>query len=258
MLQFTSVWDYYVLALSALAGAAMGSFLYCMALRMVHGESMGGRSRCAACGHILSARDLIPVASFLALRGKCRYCGKSMSRSYLYAELLSAAVFVSAVLRFGISLVMLEMLLLSCVLLAISFADLMDFIIPDVFILSGIAIRAAFILLGGNVWQAALKALVGGLSISVPVLLIVLLMDKLLKKETMGGGDIKLLFMAGLYFDWKINLMGILFACVAGILFAYGSGKKKQPIPFGPSITGGIWIAALAGEPLLNWYLGLF
>ncbi len=258
MLQFTSVWDFYVLIISVLAGAAVGSFLHCLAWRTVHGESMGGRSRCAACGHTLSTRDLIPVVSFLALRGKCRYCGKAMSRSYLYAELLSAAVFASAVLRFGITIMMPEMLLLACVLLAISFADLMDFIIPDSFILLGIAIRVVFILLSGNVWQTALSALVGGLSISVPVLLLVLLMDKLLKKESMGGGDIKLLFMAGLYFDWKINLMGILFACVAGILFAYVSGKKKQPIPFGPSIAAGIWIAALAGEPLLNWYLGLF
>lgn len=258
MLQFASGWDYYVLILSALTGAAMGSFLHCLAGRTVHEESMGGRSHCAACGHTLSMRDLIPVVSFLALRGKCRYCGEKMSKGYLYAELLSAAVFVSALLRFGISLLMLQMLLLSCVLLAISFADLMDFIIPDAFILSGIVIRMTFILLSGNIWPTLLSALVGGLSISVPVLLLVLLMDKVLKKESMGGGDIKLLFMAGLYFDWKINLMAILFACVAGILFAYVSGKKKQPIPFGPSIAAGVWIAALAGEPLLNWYLSLF
>ena len=70
----------YVLTLAALLGAVFGSFINCMAYRLAHGQSvMKGRSRCTSCGHELGAADLVPVFSYVFLRGKCRYCGEKLS-----------------------------------------------------------------------------------------------------------------------------------------------------------------------------------
>ena len=86
----------YCCLLAALLGACMGSFLNCAAWRIVHGESvLRGRSHCDACGHVLAVRDLIPVVSYLAAHGRCRYCGAKLSRRHVLAEAVSALVFVT-------------------------------------------------------------------------------------------------------------------------------------------------------------------
>ena len=95
--------------LAAVLGACLGSFLNCLAWRTVHGESVWrGRSHCDVCGHVLGARDLVPVVSFLASHGKCRYCGAKLSARHVWAEVVSALVFVSLLFQYDISLQALE------------------------------------------------------------------------------------------------------------------------------------------------------
>ena len=80
-------------------------------------------------------------------------------------------------------------------------------------------------------------------------------------REAMGGGDLKLLFVTGLFFGWKGNLLCLILACIFGIVFgllaAGRGGEKDAPIPWGPSIALGAWVTALAGEPFIRWYLSL-
>lgn len=115
----------YCCLLAALLGACMGSFLNCAAWRIVHGESvLRGRSHCDACGHVLTVRDLIPVVSYLAAHGRCRYCGAKLSRRHVMAEAVSALVFVTLLLHYDISLQALEGWCVAGILLACSFADL--------------------------------------------------------------------------------------------------------------------------------------
>ena len=96
-------------------------------------------------------------------------------------------------------------------------------------------------------------------SVSVPLLLFVLLADRVLGWETMGGADIKLFAALGLHFSLALMLMLLIFACVFGILFAL-AGKKGRgtEFPFGPAIALSAWTTLLIGQPLLNWYLSLF
>lgn len=252
----------YLCFLTAVFGLAMGSFLNCMAVRIVHKEPLTGRSYCPDCRHPLAAVDLVPVFSWLFLKGKCRYCKKTVSAWYPASELLTAAVFLSALFKYDVSLKTLEMLVLASILLCISFADLEAYLIPDGLIIAGIACRVLFILLSGDVWTNALTSLIGGISVSLPVLLIVLVMEKILKKEAMGGGDIKLLFMIGIYFDWKLNLTALFFACFIGIALALCLKKRAaqngRQIPFGPALAAGAWLSMLFAQPLISWYLGLF
>lgn len=109
MLHLSPFLTIYCCVLAALLGACMGSFLNCMAWRVVHGESvLRGRSHCDACGHVLGARDLVPVVSYLVSGGKCRYCGAKLSSRHVWGEVMGAAVFVSLLLHYDISLRLLE------------------------------------------------------------------------------------------------------------------------------------------------------
>lgn len=272
---------------AAAAGLVMGSFLNCYAIRLVKGEPIArGRSHCVECGHTLSAADLVPLFSWLFLKGRCRYCGKKISAEYPLSELICAIIFVSFILKFGISIKLLEMLIVASITFCIAICDIKDYTIPDRLIIAGILCRAVFVLFSGDMAKNALQSLIGGLSISLPLLVIVILMEKVLKKEAMGGGDIKLFFMTGLYFSWQVNLLSLILACIAGICIGVGNlgagtrrslkpgdespdkkpgaggrtpeVKERRLIPFGPAIVCGFFMGALFGEQVISAYLGMF
>lgn len=124
----------YICVLTVVLGACMGSFLNCMAWRIVHGESvLHGRSHCDVCGHVLGAGDLIPVVSYIIHKGRCKYCGAKLSAGHVFAEVLTALTFLLLVLKYDISLQALEYILLACLLLAAAFTDLEGYMIPDRF-----------------------------------------------------------------------------------------------------------------------------
>ena len=122
----------YILCITFFLGCCLGSFADCLAMRLLSGESaLAGRSHCDSCGHVLGAPDLVPLFSWLFLKGRCRYCGAKLSARHVWGELAGGAMFVSALLKYDISLQVLEAWLLACVLLACAFADLEGYIIPD-------------------------------------------------------------------------------------------------------------------------------
>ena len=262
MLYLTPFITAYCCALAALLGACMGSFLNCMAWRIVHGESvLRGRSHCDACGHVLGARDLIPVVSFLLSGGKCRYCGAKLSARHVWGELVSAAVFVSLLLQYDISLQLLEAWLLACVLLVCAFADLEGYIIPDRCIAVGVVLFFASLFFSPAPLARLLDGLLGGLGVALGLLAVVLVMEKRMGREAMGGGDLKLLFVTGLFLGWRGNLLCLILACLIGIVCGIAAAKRGgadgAPIPWGPSIALAAWLTALFGEPFINWYLSL-
>lgn len=94
---------------------------------------------------------------------------------------------------------------------------------------------------------------------SLPLLILSLILDKILKKDTMGGGDIKLFFMAGMYFALPVNVLVLLMSAIIGILFGILRKKNEEKqIPFGPAISVGYFLGMLFGSELVNLYLGLF
>lgn len=259
MLRLSAFITVYCCTVAALLGACTGSFLGCLAWRTVHGESvLRGRSHCDVCGHVLGVRDLVPVFSYLFSGGKCRYCGAKLSARHVWGELISGAVFVTLLLRYDISLQTLEGWLLACVLLACAFADLEGYIIPDRFIAAGVVLFAVTLLIEPEPFHRLADGLLGGVGVGGGLLLLSLYMDKRLKRETLGGGDIKLLFLTGLFFGWKGNLLCLTLACVAGIVWGLAGKRRGEAIPWGPSIAVGAWITALAGQMFIDWYLGFF
>ncbi|NLJ69872.1 MAG: prepilin peptidase [Clostridiaceae bacterium] len=245
-----------------LLGITMGSFLNCVAMRVLSGEPIArGRSHCMSCGHKLGVLDLIPLFSWLFLRGKCRYCGSKISARYPLSELVLGIVYVVILAKYDLTLKTLELVVLYSILLCVTLCDLDKHIIPDRFIVVGIINRIIFILLSGNILEELKLSVIGAFSVSLPLLILSLILDKILKKDTMGGGDIKLFFMAGMYFAWPVNLLVLFMSAIIGILFGILAKSKKNEenqIPFGPAISVGYFLGMLVGSELINLYLGLF
>lgn len=249
----------YVCVLAFVLGAALGSFLNCAAYRIVRGESfVRGRSRCPDCDHTLAPRDLVPVFSWLVLRGKCRYCGKKIPARYPLTELVFALVTLACVLRFDLTLLCARNLVFLACLYCLALTDLDAQIIPDGCLLTAAlawAVTAPFLLPS---WAEAGKCLLAALVYGGALLGLSLVMDRVLGRESLGGGDVKLFALTGLYLGLVGTLFAVLLACILGLLIALALRiRRAQAFPFGPAIAASAALMLLYGGALVEWYLGL-
>ena len=252
----------YCVVLAALLGAALGSFLNCAAWRIAHRESfVRGRSRCPQCGHVLGAADLVPVFSWLLLRGRCRYCKGKIPARYVLAELCFAAITVCNLLHFDLTPVMLRNLVFLCCLFCLSLVDLEIYEIPDGCLL--VALLAWFAALPFTftrpLGRYVLVHVLSGLGLGGAILLLALIMDRVLRRESMGGGDIKLFALVGLYLGALGGLLAVLLSCLFGLAFAaLGRKGRNAPFPFGPAIAAAAVVTLFWGDGVVAWYLSLF
>ena len=196
-------------------GSIVGSFLNVVIYRVPRGESIvRPPSACPACGTRLRARDNIPVLGYLLLRGRCRYCSAPISPRYPTVEILAGLLPLLVFARFGLGRELLVYWPLSYVLLVISFIDLDLRIIPDKVTLPGIAVGLVVAPLVGltGFWESLIGILVGGGALY----LIGVLGELILRKESMGGGDVKLAAMLGAFLGWKMILLALFSAFLIG------------------------------------------
>jgi len=242
-------------------GAVFGSFLNCAAWRIAHGESfLRGHSHCPSCGHELGVRDLVPIFSWLLQRGRCRYCGTKISVRYLLAELFFAVVTVLCLWRFDLTVLCLRNWIFLCCLFCLSLVDLECYTIPDGCLLIAVGAWIAALPFLWPGWAEIGRSVLAALLFGGGILLLSIVMDKVLGKESLGGGDVKLFAVVGLYLGITGTLFTVLLSCVLGLLFALvlaRQGKKGQAIPFGPSISLAAAIMLLFGRGIIQWYLGL-
>lgn len=256
----------YFTFLAFLTGAAGGSFINCLSWRIVHGERVTeGRSHCTFCGHVLGVLDLFPVLSWVFLKGKCRYCNAHISSRYLLTELLMGTVAVTLLFRYGLSLTTLFYLILAFILLGESLTDLEIYEIPDGFHLAAIVWWCLYLpFCGEPVLSRLVGGLLGGGVIAGGMLLLTMVFDRIMGKETMGGADIKLFFVTGLYLGLLGNLLNLIASCIMGLVFAAFSARSRREnedpslIPFGPAIAAGTWFCLIFGERIITWYTGFF
>lgn len=290
----------YLLALVAVLGACMGSFMNCLAWRLVGGQSvLSGRSYCPRCKEQLSAVDLIPIVSWVALRGRCRHCKKRIPVRYVLVEIVMAAVFVAIVFVYGFTVQALAYGVLACILCGVTLVDVDTYTIPNGFILAGIATWAFTVWFMGvppqGFWPGSdfatqfgdgflpvlADGVAGGLLLGGGILAFSLLFEQVTKRESLGGGDVKLLFVTGLFLGAPLGLFCLLMACFIEIIIAFvlrlsgglpgsdvlnesdgGPGEleslKTGAIPFGPAIAVATVLTLLIGSPCMTWYVGLF
>lgn len=254
------IWTAFLSFWLAVSGAVLGSFLDCAASRWAEEDPhpFAGRSRCASCGHVLGARDLVPVFSFLLRRGRCRWCGEKIPAECLWAELAGAAAFVCVGVRFGLCPELGQWLMFTFLLLALSLTDWAKRIIPDKLLLALAANRAVWFFVLGHGAREALET-VKALAVPAALLALVLAIEKLLDREAMGGGDVKLLAVLALYLGWAELFLTLLAGCLLGLLWAaLTGGKTGTAMPFGPFLAAGAVLTVCYGGPVLDWYFGLF
>ena len=237
-------------------GLAVGSFLNCVIYRLALPR---GRSFCPHCKHILSWQDLIPVLSFLILRGKCRYCQKKISWQYPLVELATGLLFVLIFwhLGFGFDLAFGFWILISCFLIIIFVYDLKHFIIPDKIIYPAIGVVFIY-----NVLRDPTSLMRSGLAaiLAAGFFLSIVLVSR---GRWMGLGDVKLAFLMGLFLSFPNILIALFFAFLIGAIIGVGLilAKRKtlrSEVPFGPFLVTGTFFALFWGERIAQWYLDLF
>ncbi|MCU0575281.1 MAG: prepilin peptidase [Desulfobacterota bacterium] len=248
--------------LAAVLGLFIGSFLNVCIYRIPRGESIiWPGSRCTKCGTPVKARDNIPVISYLVLGGKCRFCAEPIAVRYPVVELLSALLAVSLLYRFGPTPAFAVYYAWACVLLVITFIDLDFQVIPDRFSLGGIVVGLPLVYFLPVTYRDALMGLVlgGGM-----LMAIIYGYYFLTKKEGMGGGDVKLLAMIGVFTGWQGVLFTVFASSLIGTLIGLPwvllkkgpEGTLKAAIPFGPFLALGALIYVFWGQLLIGWYFG--
>lgn len=246
-----------VIILIFMAGASVFSFLNVVIYRVPRNLSfVSGRSICPSCGKTLRGCDMIPVLNWIYLKGKCHYCKGAISPRYPLIELLGGITALACVWKYGYNLQGIIAFAFLSMLTVVAFVDQDTMEIPNGFVIGIfiIALISVFFFKEPGI----IERLIGMVSISVPLLLITLVIA-----GAFGGGDMKLMAAAGFYLGWKMSLLAFFCAVFVGggygiYLLATRKKGKKDHFAFGPFLCIGMAIALLAGENLLNWYLGLF
>lgn len=242
----------FILLFATVLGLLFGSFLNVCIYRIPREKSIvWPPSSCPNCGARINWYDNIPVLSFLALRGKCRNCKSPISIQYPIVELLTGALTLLFVWRYGLNVWTFVVLAAVYALIILSVIDLDIMIIPDRFSLGMIVLGLAFAWCNPNFsgawWQKELASLLGAGVGLFGVLAIALLGTWLFKKEAMGGGDVKLMGGIGALIGWEGVITTIVFASFLGLVYAvflmiFKGKKGGDAIPFGPFLSLGALI----------------
>ncbi len=216
------------------------------------------RSHCTSCGTVLRAIDNIPVLSYVFLRGRCAHCGQAISLRYPAIELLCAVMTVVVSLYFGFSWQMLAAAVFTWVLIALSFIDIDEKLLPDDITLPGIWAGLLINLFG--VMTDLQSAVIGAMAGYLVLWFVYQLFKLTTGKEGMGFGDFKLLAMIGAWLGWQVLPLVIILSALSGTLFGLfmilsGRQQHGQQIPFGPYLAAGGWIALIWGDSIIDAYL---
>jgi leader peptidase (prepilin peptidase)/N-methyltransferase len=200
------------------------------------------------------------MVSFVLLGGRCRGCRAPISIRYPIVEGITAAMFVASCWLFGPSLMFMSRTLFACALIVLFFVDLEHQLLPNAITLPGIAIGFGFSFFGE---PGVLSSLVGILVGGGVLYGIGEAYYRLRREEGLGMGDVKMLAMIGAFVGWRLTLVTLMMASVAGsivgmLLILSRRGDMKHALPFGTFLALGAALAATAGPGLLDWYLGLW
>jgi len=252
--------------LFAILGLAIGSFLNVCMDRLPRGESiLRPPSCCEHCRHPLRPGDLIPLYSYLRLRGRCRYCGAAISRRSLWVELATGVIFAFLAWRYGLSPELGITAFYACVFIIVFVVDLEHGLILNAVVYPAIVVSLLLALLPPawfEPWLAfwtvpsiANAAIAGGGAFAFFLLLAVV------SRGGMGWGDVKLAGLIGVATGIPLVFVSLVIGALAGgvvaiVLLAARRKKRRETIPFGPFLAAGAMLTMLWGNEILALYIG--
>jgi leader peptidase (prepilin peptidase) / N-methyltransferase len=249
---------WYLVTCAGVLGLVLGSAVTALAHRVPRGLSwVHGRSRCPGCGHELAARDLVPVFSWLLARGRCRHCAAPVSARYPLTELACGAWAALAADHLGPVWTLPFVMVWGALLVGLFWIDVDEHLLPDALTFPGLVVGLiAALPYGPRIWVYG--ALVG----TIPLFLLLLIWEKVLKVDGMGFGDIKLGLMFGVLLGPLLTMLAIFLGALAGtivggVLMLRGRGHLRSELPFGAFLAPAALVSWLWGAPLVEAYLGL-
>ena len=242
----------YLIVMAFLFGAIFASFITCTAWRVVRGEDwMLGHSHCDTCGHELSTADLFPIISYIALKGKCRYCGSKVPPRDLIFEILLGLLFAGTLAIHGsVDAIVVASLALEMLLLGLSLADWDSGVIPNGFL---VAILVVWILTVGfrnDIQRYAIEGLIASAVVGLVMIIVTAIIGKV-KKTKMSYGPAKLAMCLMLFLGIKGACIAVGVALVLGVIFVLVCKSKKRKIALAPAISLGVIAAFIAKDALL-------
>jgi leader peptidase (prepilin peptidase)/N-methyltransferase len=248
-----------------LLGMIIASFLNVCADRLPAGQSLAyPPSHCPACSRRLAAKDLIPVFSYLWLRGRCRYCRATIPRRVLWVEVSTAVLFGLAYWQYGLSIELPIALFYISLFMVILVIDLEHGLILNKIVYPALAVAlllsvffTIFLPRVGIVPHIAQAAIGGGIGFVVFFLIVVV------SRGGMGFGDVKLAALIGLATGFSLVIVALIMGMILGglvavILLGFKIKKRKEAMPFGPFLAVAAIVTLLWGSQIINWYLGIF
>lgn len=237
------------IALVFIFGLFLGSFYNVVAMRTLKGENIAtGRSHCTVCNHVLGVLDLVPVFSYIFLRGKCRYCKTKISPLYCLGELATGITLAYVYWLFGLSIDFVIHFVLGSILVILTITDLIEKIVPNKIVFAGLVLILLFRIISGENLAFYILS-----SIGVFIFLFLLMIAS---KDKLGGGDVKLYAVISLAIGaWKA-FASIFFASFVALLITLPMILKKKmdrktEIPFVPFIWVGVLISYIVEINLL-------
>jgi len=253
---------FFLYVLCACLGLVIGSFLNVCIYRVPAGRSIvSPGSSCPGCNTPIKPWHNIPVISYLLLRGRCSSCGMRISPRYPLVELLNALAYVFTLHQFGPTAKSVVVMALMSTFIVVTFIDLDHRIIPNGITLPGMV---AGLVLGPLAMGTGMLGSVLGLVAGGGLLYAVMVLGRVvLKKDGMGGGDVKLMAMVGGFIGWKLILLSIFIGSFVGSLvgvplIALKVIDRNTMIPFGPFLVAGSAFSIFYGSRLIGWYGGLY
>ena len=232
-------------------GALFTSFFHLIVDRFYDKKTILGKSECPSCHKELKLIDVIPFLGYLINKGSCRYCKANIPKSHIIFEAIGGLLTLLGFVSFSFSIEYLIYLILISVLLIESISDLKKFLVIDRVWLIAMPILIMLQIMN----QSFLTHLLSSSVIFIILLIFATIASKVLKKEALGGGDIKLYIFIG----WALTLQEVFFslflAAFFGLLYAIIKKRTQQELPFVPFIFIGSAISILYGQQLIDLYL---
>ena len=217
-------------------GTLMGSFLTVIGLRLPKNENfITTRSHCDNCGHVLSMAEMVPIISYIIQKGKCRHCNKKIDALSTYIELFTGVLYAAAYYIFGLSYEFLIALGIVSLLVTVIVSDITYLIIPDELLVVASIYFIIIQILNIGILDTGKQILTGILLFAI-MYTIMIIGNKMLKKESLGGGDIKMMFVFGLILDPLLGALSIFLGSLIALPISLILLKKESEkvIPFGP------------------------
>lgn len=246
--------EYLIYFYIVLFGLFLGSFFNVVGMRIPKQQSLMGFSHCDSCGKKLNYLELFPVIGYILIKGKCKKCGVKISIKYPLMELLTALLFVFFFYKYGGDVLeYIVIVLFISMMVIITVSDIYYQEVPDIILI--IFLPIIFLLRILSPIEYWFDGIIGGI-LGFGFLYLIALYGKFrFKKDAMGGGDIKLYAIVGLFLGYMNVFLSLFFAAIIAIGYT-SIFKKKDYIPFVPFIFAGSLLSYLFGSSIIDWYLG--